>query len=122
MRTPTIAVNADKKLIQQSINNVLSNAIIFSKDKGAIDVIGNCFNNSVILEFNDKGEGFSDTILKNKFRPFVKGKNHDDKELGLGLYLLNLIVEAHSGTVDIKNNEHGGASVKFIFPKLALIK
>lgn len=114
------SVYADRKLIQRSINIVLSNAIIFSKNKGVIDINGNCDNNTIILEFNDKGEGFNDFILKKKIKPFVKVENQNDKDLGLGLYLLNLIIEAHSGKVEIHNNIYGGATVKFIFPKFSI--
>ncbi len=113
-----VSVKADKKLLQKCINNVLTNAITFSKNHGIIDIKGNYTNNSVVIEFMDQGQGFSEAILNNKFKPFSIDKNYNDKSIGLGLYLISLIIKAHSGKVEIKNNIFGGATVELLIPKV----
>lgn len=111
-------VRADKKLMQKCINNILSNAISFSNNHGIIDVNGTYTENSVRIEIVDRGSGFSETILKNGFKPFSSDENHNDKSLGLGLYLISLVIKAHSGNLEIKNNIFGGATVELNIPKV----
>lgn len=113
-----ILVKADKKLLQHCIINALSNAITFSNKHGIVDIKGTYTERSVKIEIVDRGSGFSETILKNKFRPFSSDENYNDKSLGLGLYLISLVIKAHSGNVDIMNNIYGGATVELNIPKI----
>jgi K+-sensing histidine kinase KdpD len=71
-------------------------------------------NNSTIIEFIDNGTGFSALALKNLFHFFAVGDKHIDKNNGLNLALIKLIMDAHKGEISVRNNKVG-STVKLIF-------
>jgi K+-sensing histidine kinase KdpD len=70
---------------------------------------------STVCEFIDNGAGFPPKILENPFLPFVNAEKHIDKNSGLNLLLLKLIMDAHQGQIEIFNNQQKGATVSLTF-------
>ena len=112
----SISIKADMILIQKCFKNVITNALTFSRKFGIIDIKGYYDSNCTIIEFIDHGRGFSEQVLKDLFKPFISNKKYTDQNSGLGLHLINLIINAHSGSIKIKNNEFGGATIKLFIP------
>ncbi len=66
-----------------------------------------------ILTVSDNGPGIDEDLLPNLFEPYKTTKT---KGSGLGLAIVKRIVEEHTGRVNAKNNESGGASINVYLP------
>ena len=108
-------VEADRIRLYQTIANLLTNAIKFTKE-GTIaisaDVKDN--NNELIISVKDSGEGIHPVIIPRLFTKFATKSNTGT---GLGLFISKNIVEAHGGRVWAENNADGkGATFSFSLP------
>jgi signal transduction histidine kinase len=106
---------ADKELIEICLLEVIDNAIKFVNKDGKITIKTFTKNSSQIIEIIDDGPGFPELVLKNIFKTFNTNNNLTQQSMGLDLALINLIIEAHDGKIEIKNNEKCGSTVRFIF-------
>ena len=108
-------VTIDAKYFYKCIYNILHNAINYSPNKGLITIEIKAKKNNLIIEIKDEGIGFKEGFVIDEIKPF-ENKNHIDKNPGLGLFLSNQIVKAHSGFIENGNNANKGAFVKIILP------
>ncbi len=108
------AIKADIKLVNICFERLIDNAINFSPSNETILIKVYKQSEHTIIEFNDKGPGFSQLALKNLYSFFGIGEKHVDHNKGLNLALIKLIMNTLKGDIDVSNNEPG-ASVKLIF-------
>jgi signal transduction histidine kinase len=116
-----LIVEADRDRINQSISNLINNAIKFtSQEGGTISVIAEKRNNKdesgqeVIIAIKDTREGIHPEIIPRLFTKFASRSNSGT---GLGLYISKSIVEAHGGRIWAENNSDGmGATFSFSLP------
>ena len=76
-------------------------------------------NNMLELTFSDNGIGISDKEKKKVFERFYRVGNEDTrttKGTGLGLYIVNQIIKAHNGKIQILDNQPVGTIFKLFFP------
>ncbi|MFC2112955.1 response regulator [Bacteroidota bacterium] len=108
-------VPGEYELLKTCLVNILDNAIRFSPGEGIIGI--NIFrkNKKIICEITDQGKGFDAMILKNPFELFSLSEANIDGHIGVGLYLSKLIMEAHSGRIEVENLSSGGAMIQLIF-------
>jgi signal transduction histidine kinase len=116
---------ADEARIQQVINNLLSNAINFTKNgtititayKAQVDA--DAENNeqdkeSIVVEIKDTGTGINPEMLPRMFEKFA---TRSESGTGLGLYISKSIVDSHGGKIWAYNNRDGkGATFTFTLP------
>ncbi len=108
------AVYADENRLIQMMTNILHNAIKYT-EKGEIVVTGLVStNNMVSIEIIDTGKGMSEEDLKEIFKPYVKGDDHDG--IGLGLKVTKELVELHDGEIYASTNEQNGTTITFTLP------
>jgi signal transduction histidine kinase len=108
-----IFVEADKERITQVIDNVLSNAIKFTKE-GTIYVSVESKDSQAVVNVKDNGQGIDPEVLPKLFEKFAS-KSYQGT--GLGLYISKSIVEAHGGKIWAENNVEGrGAAFSFSLP------
>ena len=70
----------------------------------------------VVIDVRDAGPGFAPDALERVFSPFFTTKPDGT---GLGLAIAKRIVEAHDGTIAVRNDESGGARVSLRLPLAA---
>ena len=105
---------ADEYLLKICIQEILDNAIKFSDEQGLI-FIKTCYKGTrILIEIEDKGPGFPEIVLKNLFKTFITDEDITKQGMGLDLVMVHLIMKAHNGTIDVKNNETKGATVSLI--------
>lgn len=95
-------VNADAHRLQQVMWNLVSNAIKFTPQGGAISISMRQAGTSVYIAVSDTGEGLSPTFLPHAFERFRQADSSITKKsggLGLGLSIVKQLVEMHGGTV-----------------------
>jgi signal transduction histidine kinase len=110
--TPIIA---DQNRLKQVINNLIDNAIKFTRDgKITISAEIDTKHNQVIVKVKDTGTGIDSDILPKLFTKFV---TKSDKGTGLGLYICKGIIEAHHGKIWAENNyAENGTTFSFCLP------
>jgi signal transduction histidine kinase len=107
----------DPLRLEQVLTNLLSNAIKYGAG-GAIRVSVARRADEATLEVRDHGPGIPETHIGRLFQRFERGtaslRNYAG--LGLGLYLIQEIVQAHGGSVAAENAEGGGARFRIRLP------
>ena len=101
------------------INNLLSNAVKYSAKEPVIDIEGLKGDNNIIIRVSDNGIGISRTEQKHIFDKFYRspsGNIHKFKGLGLGLYYVRRIAEAHGGEVRVNSKPGKGSTFTINIP------
>ena len=101
------------------MNNLLSNAVKYSDKKPVIDVEGYTQDNNVYIKVADNGIGINRIDQKHIFDKFYRastGNIHKFKGLGLGLYYVKKIAEAHGGDVTVSSRPGKGSTFTVFIP------
>lgn len=108
-------IHLDKGQIQQSIINLIINAIEATAAGGAISIstVYKPDQESIEIAVNDTGEGISKDDIVKIFDPFYTTK---DSGNGLGLAITHGIIEQHNGTIDVDSKLGRGTTFKITLP------
>jgi len=113
-------VDLDIVYFTTMINNLLSNAVKYSdQDPVVIDIEGFTADNNLCIKVADNGIGINKTDQKHIFDKFYRattGNIHKFKGLGLGLYYVKKIAEAHGGDVTVSSKPGKGSIFTVILP------
>lgn len=99
----------DESIILQVIDNLLSNALSFTKDK--IDIILEWENDVVYIYIRDNGGGFSKKELYSASNPYYSSRAGIDGHFGIGLTICKSLCQKHGGKLSLNNSTSGGAIV-----------
>jgi len=114
---PDLEIDADEELFSICLDNIFHNAIKFSNNKGLVEFRAAHRVGSVEIEIADNGPGLSDIVYANIFDLFTAGDlAHHSEGFGLGLVASRLIVEAHGGTIAIRDSRPQGLCVVLSLP------
>jgi len=105
-----------KNLIQRCLNNLLDNAINFSKN---IKVTQQKTKRSILIFVEDDGPGIPSSEYENVFKPFYKldkSRNQTKSSVGLGLSIASDIIRSHGGNIELGRSEMGGLKIKIFLP------
>lgn len=114
---PVNMVCCDGHFMDRAVNNFISNAIKYGKDK--VRVTLSVEKEHCILCVEDNGEGVSDEFKQVIFDAFSRGDNSRNREtggFGLGLAIVARIMEWHNGKASIADSDLGGASFTLTWP------
>ena len=104
--------------LEEVVINLLVNAMQALDSKGSPDKEIVCATrqqeDKVILETSDNASGIKEDVLEHLFEPFFTTKPRDG--MGLGLSLVQSIVESYGGRVAAFNNLSGGATFRVELP------
>lgn len=106
----------DSRLIIQVIINLVDNAIKYTQVGSSIKISAKKIGSAIWLEVSDDGPGINPVEHEKLFDMFytVDKNNHDGRRgLGLGLSLCKSIVQAHGGSIYVKNNQPKGTIIGF---------
>jgi len=113
-------VCADEALLRQVWINVLSNAVKFTRnsDSPEVHISGSEDASTVSYRIQDNGAGFDPAYANKLFRVFERLHPQSEYEgNGIGLCIVQRIVNRHDGDVAIAAQPGQGASVEFWLPK-----
>lgn len=116
-------LNYEEKAVQKALKNLIQNAIKFSGPKSSpIEVSAGQEADRFVIRVKDDGIGIPDEELSLVFKTFYQIEKSRTKApgktggYGLGLSLVQKVMEAHKGEVKLKNNHDGGLVATLSFP------
>jgi two-component system sensor histidine kinase/response regulator len=115
LESPDIQIIADTDLINKSISILLENSINLLPKKGIIRLSVSTELQKTVIEINDNGKGFDEDVLSHLTNIDSKNATIVSEEVGLSIAAVRLIMDAHNGSLQIKNNPSGGACIRLIF-------
>jgi len=102
--------------LKRSFENIIQNGLTYGK-KVEINIQKGNKKVSVIIE--DDGPGIPEEHYKNVFKPFFrldKSRSLNKSGVGLGLAIVEDIVNSHGGNIQLGKSKHGGLQVKIFLP------
>lgn len=108
-------VQIDKAIFMEILENLLSNALRFTKNKIYITIDMDEREN-LILYVKDNGPGFQKIEMKQLTKPYYSSEGKDTKEhFGIGLTICETLCRKHGGHMGFANSTEGGAIVSVTF-------
>jgi len=112
-------VNLDKQLIYDSIANLIDNAIKYGKEESQITVEAFTKNTNLHIAVLNYGDEIRPEDRRKIFEKFYSGKDvlANIKQIGLGLSFVNVVCQAHKGSVYVDPNFKKGARIIMKIPR-----
>jgi PAS domain S-box-containing protein len=108
---------ADGNRLGQVFDNLVSNAIKFTPERGRVKVTLGSANGAIVASVCDTGVGIPLAEQSRLFERFFRSSaTRDLPGTGLGLTIVRAIVEGHGGTVVCTSNEGQGTTFTFTLP------
>ena len=124
VQAANLAVPGDPNLLRSAIENVLRNAVRFTRSGTAVEVVLRTNRvtsaDEAIISIRDHGPGVPEQELENIFRPFYRvtdARSRDSGGVGLGLAITDRVVRLHGGSIQAVNEPDGGLRVEMILPR-----
>ncbi len=110
----------DRMKIEQVLGNLLTNAIKYGGGRPVrVRIRGD--DETAILEVQDEGPGIAPADQERIFRRFERASDkHRSQSLGLGLYIVRSLVEAHGGTIALRSAPGQGTTFTITLPRKRL--
>jgi PAS domain S-box-containing protein len=109
-------VMADRERIQQTLSNLVGNAIKFSPGGSKIVVAARRDTDAVVISVVDRGKGISPEQLPRVFDRYWQSSRTDRQGAGLGLAIAKGIIETHGGRIWIESSPGEGTTASFTLP------
>jgi signal transduction histidine kinase len=124
-RLPTIT--ADHVWLERALSNLISNAVRFTPDGGAVTVTAAAADAAVAISVADTGIGIDASLFGELFEPFsaaggeiqlhTSGRlEFGSRGLGLGLAIAKAIIEQHGGTIAVRSQRGVGSHFTAMLP------
>ena len=107
----------DEETIKLVIKNLLTNASEYSPKQSTILVTIKSNSENIIITVKDEGQGIPQEKIETLFNnPQAYNKRFKRVSAGLGLFISKKILEAHNGTIEVKNENNNGSEVVVKLP------
>lgn len=107
----------DYEVIMEVMENLLSNALRYAKEK--IEIKVSLTSQKLVLSVSDDGNGFQEDAEKVTRAFHQKNIKDSLNHAGMGMYISRLYCEKHGGHLILENEESGGAIVTAVFHRIA---
>ncbi|WP_256013013.1 sensor histidine kinase [Desertivirga xinjiangensis] len=115
-----IFLNADEPKFIQVINNLMTNALKFTKAGGEIIMRIEEKSDTVLFSVSDNGIGIPEKYHATLFDKFTNASRkglQGEPSVGLGMSIMKTIVEWHNGKIWFQSKEGDGTTIYFELPK-----
>jgi len=112
----------DPDRIAQAVMNLVSNALKYGQEGGTVTVRTESDGDWVTMAVHNPGLPIDAQLLLVLFEPLRRGSGHVDRaarSVGLGLYIVKHIVEAHGGSIDVTSTLSEGTTFSVRLPRHA---
>lgn len=111
-----VVARCDPGRIEQALQNIITNAIKYSPEGGAVTVRVGVAEDCAVLSVSDQGIGMSPEQTARIFDAFQRFGPPGITGAGLGLSLARRIVEAHGGKVEVDSVPGTGSTFRILLP------
>jgi two-component system sensor histidine kinase GlrK len=114
-----VELNGDRAKLRTLVDNLISNAIKFSPEKGHLHVHLRADEGQAVIEVADSGLGIPEAERRRVFDAFYQGSNVADGHVrgtGLGLSIAREYAQAHGGYIEVIDGETSGACLRVVLP------
>lgn len=120
-----VKIICDLKLLAQSLNGLIENAIKFSPPQGEVTVTGTIsMDGRFALSVRDRGPGMNADDIATFLAPFTQSDmslRRSAEGLGLGLAIANTLVRLHGGELMFERGPGGGTVARIILPRSRIV-
>jgi PAS domain S-box-containing protein len=110
---------ADRDRLNQIFENLIGNAIKFSKSDGRITLGAQVEQNQIVFSVADTGAGIAEADFEHIFDRFWQVPKAKRRGAGLGLPIVKGLVQAHGGSVWVQSTVGKGSTFFFTIPMAA---
>ncbi len=115
----SLIIQFDKKLLQQIITNLLTNAIKYSPNHNLVNFSLTKTDDQIIFKISDHGIGIPEADQVNLFESFHRASNVGNiAGTGLGLSIVKKCVDLHQGKISVESQIGKGTTVTIAIPNL----
>ena len=114
-----IVIDGDEERIEQIIQNIIQNAIRYSKEDPCIELKLSRNEDTCTLSISDNGVGISKehlSIITNRFVRVNKVRSRKESGTGIGLSIVEKLMNLHGGEMNIESELGVGTTIKLTFP------
>lgn len=118
-KTNIPSIFIDTLRLQEVIENLITNAILYSKSRGKVDIIVDTIDNNLIISVKDTGIGIPKQDKKMLFTKFFRSANATEKNTegsGLGLYVVKSYIDVWNGKISVESREGKGSTFCISLP------
>ncbi|MHB1205753.1 MAG: sensor histidine kinase [Rhodospirillaceae bacterium] len=115
------SVRGDVRLVEQTVRNLLDNALMFTRPGGWVELHGGTDDEIVWIEVRDNGVGMPEEIMRLIGEPFVRAADPVSSSpggTGLGLAIAKVFTEQQRGTFLVKSQLSTGTTVRVAYPRM----
>lgn len=109
-------MKVDSGLVETVLDNLLYNAVQYTPADLPVELSVSHENGTGIIRVSDSGPGFPEASIPDIFDKFYRLPESKAGGTGLGLSIVKGFVEAHGGTVNVRNKAAGGAEFEIRLP------
>jgi two-component system, OmpR family, phosphate regulon sensor histidine kinase PhoR len=112
-------ISADEVHFGNMLNNLVDNAIKYSKEKLCLKITTHSTHRTVLIKIEDNGIGMARETVKRVFEKFYRaytGNVHNVKGFGLGMSYVKTVIDAHKGNIKVESALGRGTSFTIDMP------
>jgi PAS domain S-box-containing protein len=110
-----LAAEADADKLRQVLSQLVDNAVKYSPDGGTVTVAARRKSDTVEFQVRDQGIGIPELDRERIFRKFARAAD-EGGGMGLGLFIVQGLVNAMGGRIWVESDEGKGSSFAFELP------
>ncbi len=117
-RLADVDAAGDPRLIECLVTNLIDNAILHNTNNGSVEIVTSNENGRAVLSIRNSGPTVPDGEINRLFQPFHRlqdGRVHRGNQHGLGLAIVQAIVNAHGAKLSARALPHGGLEITVAF-------
>ncbi|MBU4369779.1 PAS domain-containing protein [Patescibacteria group bacterium] len=118
-------INADPRLLRIILQNLISNAVKYTPEKGSITIEISKKDSDILVKVKDTGYGIPKSQQSKIFNKLFRADNVLNKDCdgtGLGLYIVKSVVEQSGGKIWFESEENEGTTFFTTIPLIGMKK
>lgn len=112
-------IRGDRDSLTQVIMNLIENSLKYSQERKEVAVRARRRGREILVEIQDRGQGISVQDQQRIFEKFYQvgdALKSEMKGVGLGLAIVQYIMEAHGGRIEVKSELGQGSTFTLVLP------